>query len=134
MIERETLVFATCYQLAQLISSDWENQPEEVSDAIEALGPIDEPGETLHGISVTSGNPMQLTPSEKEPESVRNRRKALELYAVTNIFKLIMKYSDSWNTADSDVIKLEITARIADYDREYKKIVTPVAFTSDIVL
>jgi len=134
MIEREDLVFATCYQLAQLISSDWDNRPEEVTEAIEALTPIDEPGETLYGIPLGSSNPMQLTPSEKEPESVRKRRRAIELLAVTSIFRAIMKHSDSWNTTDSDIIKLEITARISDYDREYKAITTPVAFTCNIVL
>lgn len=135
MIDREEITFATCNQLAQLISSDWDqNQPEEVKAALEALSPLDEPGEIFYGVPINGVNPLRLTPSEKEPESIRNSRKLIELKIVINIFKLIMKHSDAWETPDSDTIKKEVIARISNYEDDVKKLTTPVPFTSHITL
>lgn len=134
MIDREDLVFATCYQLAELISTDWDNQPVEIKQALAALEPTDEPGETLFGVPLSGTNPLQLTLSEKEPESIQRRRKLVELTAVANIFKVIMKHSDEWVTKDSDTIKLEVAARIANYERDVKTLTTPVPFTCHITV
>ena len=134
MIDREEISFATCYQLAQLISSDWENPPEEVKYAIDALTPLDEPGEVFYGVPISGSNPLHLTPSEKEPESIRRNRKVVELKIVVNILKLIMKQSDGWETPDSDVIKKEVLSRISNYEYELKNILTPLPFTCNIVI
>ncbi len=133
MINREDLVFATCYQLAQIISSDWEPQSEEVKMALEALTPIDEPGETLWGTSVNGQNPLKLHPYETEPEGFRTTRKVFESKMVIIILSLIMKHSDGWETNDSDIIKKEILARIANYEADIKKLTAPNIATCNIV-
>ena len=134
MIDREDLVFATCYQLAQIISADWENQPAEVVGAIETLEPIDDPSEPLVGSFGTLSNPVPLEPSEKEPEFYRNRREYSVLNLAAQEFKTIMKFSDSWETADSETIKKEIIARIKKYEERAKHITTPVPCTCNIVV
>ena len=135
MINREDLVFAACSQLAGLISSDWEtNKPEEVQEALSALSPLDEPGEIYYGNIINGLPQLKLSPSEAELESIKKVRKLIELQMVTNIFKLVMKHSDGWETSDSDVIKKEIVARISDYESEYKKLIEPVPFDCNITI
>jgi hypothetical protein len=134
MIDREDLVFATCYQLAEIISSDWETQPEEVSKAIELLKPMDEPGEPYYGGPLDGVCPIRLTASETEPEVFRKSRKLIELKVVISLFKIIMKYSDGWQTEDSDTIQKEIVSRIVNYESQYKSLTTPVPFVSHITL
>ena len=135
MVNREDLVFATCYQLAGLISSDWDiNQPEEVKDALEALRPLDEPGEIWNGPPIPGLPNIKLLPTEIEPESIWRVRKLFELQIAANIFRIVMKHSDGWNTPDSDTIKKEIIARISDYDTEAKAIIEPVLATCNITL
>jgi hypothetical protein len=133
MINREDLVFATCYQLAELISSDWDDPPEEVKTAIGNLSDIDEPGESFHNTG-GAGKFLKLTPSEKEPESIRKTNRFIELKIAISNFKKIIHHSDGWNTSDSDTIKKEIIARINDYDSEAKAIVTPVPDICNIVV
>lgn len=135
MIDREDLTFATCNQLAQIISSDWDQtQPEEIKAAVEALAPLDEPGEVFCGVSINTTAPIKLTPSETEPESIRNSRRIIELKIAINIFKVIMQHSDAWETPDSDTIKKEVIARISTYEDAIKTLLTPVPFTSYITV
>ena len=125
MLKREDLVFATCYQLAQLTSDDWDDPPSEVSEAIRAVSPIDEPGEISFRRALIA-NPLSLTGSETEPYNYRVTCKLLDLKLVSGLFKIIMKYSDGWETKNSDIIKKEIVSRISDYEKQIKEIVTPV--------
>jgi hypothetical protein len=128
---REDLTFATCYQLAQLISEDWENQPSEVKHAIYLLKPIDEPGELFWGVPPIV-NPLKLAASEREPDSIRLNRKLYELEVVSKCFKLIIEHSDQWQTQNSDDLKKEIISRVKEYEEEIISISKPVPFTCHI--
>ena len=134
MIAREDLCFATCYQLGQMISADWPNPPAEVSAAIDALIPIDEPGEPSFGMPVMGANPLKLTTSESEPSSMRIFRTMMELEYVVRVLKVIVHHSDPWITEDSENFKKELNSRIADYETAIKKFSTPLPFNCNIVL
>lgn len=130
MMDREDLVFATCYQLAQLIADDWDDQPSVVSEALDMLKPIDWPGEVFCGVSPTV-NPLELTPTEKEPESLRKRRKLYETKVVCQCFKVILKHSDKWQTKYSDDLKKEIISRIDEYTKEIENLSRAVPVVCD---
>ena len=132
-VDREDIVFATCYQLAQLISSEWEDAPGEVIDAINGLTPIDEPGGIVYGRGPlgSSTNPLQLTSSEKEPESVK---KLFELKIVAALFKIIIKHSDGWKTQNAEILKKEIVSRIKNYEEEANSIFKPLPIKCNITL
>jgi arylamine N-acetyltransferase len=132
-MDREDLVFATCYQLAQLIAEDWEDQPEAVSMAIDMLKPIDWPGEVFWGVAPTV-NPLELTPTEKEPDSIRKKRRLYETKIVCQCFKVIMKHADHWETKFSDDLKKEIISRIDEFTKDIQNISRPVPFVSNITL
>jgi hypothetical protein len=133
MIDREDLTFATCYQLTQIIADDWEDRPSAVTDFINILKPIDEPGEIIWGTPLLS-DLARLGASETEPEIIQKCRKNVERKIISECLKNIMKYSDGWETPDSDVIKKEIIARISNYEKEIKKDSTPLPLKRDIVL
>jgi len=134
MVNREDLLFATCYQLGQMISEDWDNHPSEVSAAIAALTPIDEPGEPSFGMPVVGMNPLKLTTSESEPKSMLVYRTVVELQYAINVLKIIVHFSDSWETENSENFKKELNSRILDYESTIKKLTTPLAIKCDIVL
>lgn len=133
MIDREDLVFATCYQLAQIISMDWEDQPMEVTKAIAGLEPIDEPGSIRFGIPLMF-NPLNLTLSEKEPDSIYRTNRFVDLKTATDNFKKIMEHSDGWQTEDSETIKKEIISRITTYEKDAEKILTPMSVSCHVKL
>ena len=124
-MNREDLVFATCHQLAQIVSDDWEDRPPEITTTIKLLEPVDEPGEPFRGPSLVN-NPLSLTLSEKEPEHYRIHMRLMQLTTINKLFSIILKYSDGWETKNSDVIKREIISRIADYERQSKELTTPM--------
>ena len=133
MINREDLVFATCYQLAQLISEDWEIPPSEVTLAINALKPVDEPGEVFWG-SPPVVNPLSLAGSETEPKTYRDSYVLIQLKLASQLFRIIMEHSDGWQTQDSDTIKKEIVSRIANYESQIKDITAPVSNESCVII
>lgn len=130
-MDREDLVFATCHQLAQLIGEDWEDPPEPVSLAIDMIKPIDWPGEVFWGVSPTM-NPLELTPSEKEPEAIRKKRRLYESKIICQCFKVIMKHADNWETKFSEDLKKEIVSRIDEFSKDIKRSSQPLPFVCNI--
>jgi len=125
LINREDIVFATCNQLASLISEDWENQTKEVSEALACLRLFDEPGELHIGPDFIT-NPIRMMPLDREPESIRIANLLMTYKSITNNLKVVMKHSDGWETENSDTLKKEIISRISDYEKEINRIITPV--------
>lgn len=125
MITREDLVFATCYQLAAMIASDWENPPGAVTEALEKLGKISEPDGEDHGVAILAkGIPLlQLKSYETEPEVIRNLKRLFALKAVIDLIRIVQHHSDGWNTEHSDKFKKELILRTNNYEDEIKQII-----------
>lgn len=135
MIDREDLTFATCNQLASIISLDWEeNQPEEITGVLKGLAMIDEPGEGPGGLLLGLSNLLQLSTLDTEPSCVRKSKTLAELKLAIAVLKSVMELSDSWNTKDSDTIKKEVISRISRYEDEKRTITDPLPFKCNITV
>ena len=134
MINREDIVFATCNQLSQLISDDWGDPPSEIKLALEGLRAFDEPGRGYQGIELFSSNTLNMMPSEKEPEYLIKGRRLYMLRLAITLLSIVMTNSDGWQTNDSDILKRELTSRIANYEEQSKSIVTPIPFKCNITV
>ena len=105
MINREDLLFATCYQLAEMIRDDWDEIPAEADRALMLMRPIDEPDDTFIGGGVEETSELSLKCYEIEPEALTKLKKIRSLHVVIGLLKKVMKHSDGWNTKNSDSFK-----------------------------
>ena len=122
MISREDLVFATVYQLAEMIREDWEDRSAEVDFCLQMLRPIDEPDGSFIGAGLDDMSQLKLKAYETMPESVTTKRRLQSLIGVIKMFQIVLKYSDGWNTEDSVKLKKELNLRINNYEDEIKQI------------
>ena len=113
MLDRDDLVFATCYQLVGMIKDDWEDgRPEDVDSALACLSKVDEPE------SISEHKPGKIV--------------ALQLCA--DSFKTVLAHSDGWKTTNADMLKKEMISRIKEYEQRIKVLSGPVLDAGSIEL
>ena len=134
MITRESLLFATCYQLSRLIADDWEDRPSAINTALDLLKPIDEPDGALWGVGLHGANRGELKPYETEPEHVRKRNTVIGLNTVLKAISIINEHSCGWQTDDSDNLKKELALRKHDYEKELRKLTASQPESCDITV
>ena len=134
MITREDLRFATCFQLVELIASDWDNWSDVIKAAFHRLGHFDEPDGPIHGTGIKGLPGIPLKAYETEPEYITKQRKVAVLTVISVDLRLIISQSDGWQTADSDNFKKELRMRTQEYENELKRLITPEPASCEIKL